>query len=97
MTADRGSSVLIEVEFQKNTPYGDAEYFDPSTSEINISDPEGTLKVDSAALIKSAVGKYYYICQTATNWLPGEYRIEVLASDGTYSDVTITPNGFELI
>ena len=96
MTFDKGSSVLIEVEFKKQTPFGTSSYFDPTSSSITITDPDGTDVVSAAALTSSGVGQYYYICQTLVTWASGGYKVEVTASDGVNSDVTVDPQGFIL-
>lgn len=97
MQHDRGSSVVIPVIFKDNSdPFVDPDYFDPTSPTITIRDPNGTAKVTTQALTKNAVGKYSYTCQTATNWLAGEYEVEVIAVSGSYTDVTIETNGFIL-
>ena len=97
MTFDRGSVLVLQVEFKKQTPFGTLDYFDPTVPKITITDPGGTDKVSAADLTKSTVGKYYYLCQTATTWMPGKYKTKVTATDGSYTDVTVDPEAFELI
>lgn len=63
---DRGSAVLIEVEFKKQTPFGTAVLFDATNPKVTITDSAGTDKVTDAALTRSALGQYYYVCQTST-------------------------------
>ena len=93
---DRGSTVLVQVEFKRNVPFGDPEYFDPTTPKITIYDAAGLPKVTDADLQKQAVGKYYYICQTAVNWATGIYSGKSTGSDGSYSDVTTAVDLFVL-
>lgn len=94
---ERGSSILFEVEFQKQVPFGGLVYFDPSTATITVVDNTGTKVVDAQNLTKSTLGKYYYIAQSLTNWLVGIYYTSVTASDGTYSDVLVQNKSFKLI
>lgn len=97
---DRGSAILVQVEFKKNDPYGDMAYFDPTnpTPVISIIDPQGNLKVTDAALTKKDAleGRYFYICQTAENWPGGLYRAKAKGGDGTYSDITVNAEIFRL-
>ena len=94
---DRGSSVVLEVEFKQYTPFGTTVYFDPTIPKISVTDEAGTLKVTEATLLKSTVGKYYYVCQTGTDWIEGLYKSKVTATSGAYTDVTIDSVGFKLI
>lgn len=93
---DRGSAVLVQIEFKRNVPFGNPEYFDPTTPKISIYDPSGQPIVTDAVLQKQAVGKYFYICQTAVNWATGIYSGKSTGSDGAYSDVTTAVDLFEL-
>lgn len=93
---DRGSAVLIEVEFKTAVAFGPDEYFDPTTPTVTIKDSINTAKVTTAALTKVSIGRYKYICQTASDWKIGLYSTTVNAISGTYSDITIEPRGFEL-
>ncbi|WKZ32914.1 MAG: hypothetical protein QY316_00475 [Thermodesulfobacteriota bacterium] len=99
VTKDRGSAILIQVEFKRNTPFGAIEYFDPPTlPTIAILDPQNVEKVAETTMTKKdgQVGKYYYICQTAENWLTGEYKAKCKGGDGTYTDVTTEEKAFKL-
>lgn len=96
-TYDRGSAVLVDVELKKAVPFGAADYFDPLTASITIYDPAGTVKINNQPLVESTVGKWYYICQTATNWVVGQYSAVVTATDGVYTDTTVEPRSFYLI
>jgi len=93
---DKGSAVLVEVEFRKQTPFGTADFFDPASPKITITDPGGTDKVVDAALTKDTTGKYHYICQTAVDWQSGKYTGKVTGGDGAYTDVTINKEVFKL-
>lgn len=93
---DKGSAIVLEVEFKQHTPFGTDAYFDPTVPKVSVIDKMGVLKVTDADLIKSTVGQYYYVCQTATNWDTGKYQVKVTATSGAYSDVTINTAGFEL-
>lgn len=88
-THDKGSAIIIEVEFKKQTPFGTAAYFDPTTPKITIKDSTGMAVITDANLTKSAVGKWYYICQTLSTWNAGAYTAVVTATDGTWNDITI--------
>lgn len=97
---DRGSAILIQVEFKKNDPYGVGDYFDPTVPSpvISVIDPQGNTKVTDAALTKkdALIGRYFYICQTAEDWPIGLYRSKAKGGDGTYGDVTINAETFRL-
>lgn len=94
---DRGSAIIIEVEFKKSTPFGGETYFDPISPTITIYQQGKTPKVEDASLTQSAVGKYFYIVQTEEDWDSGAYLTRIDAADATYSDVTIQRPAFELI
>jgi hypothetical protein len=96
-TFDLGSAVLIEVEFKTNTPFGSETYYDPTTKTISIFDENDNEKVEDAALQQSDTGKFYYICQSATDWDAGVYKVKVDAGNGTYTDVTFKREFFRLI
>lgn len=96
ITVDRGSAVLLEVEFKRTTPFGTEDYFDPTTPKITVTDPAGTVKTNAADLLRQATGKWYYICQTETTWAVGIYGVKITSSDGTASDVTVDDFGFKL-
>ena len=94
---DRGSAIVIEVEFKKQEPFIAALYFDPITPKITITDSLGTNKISDITLTKKTTGKWYYICQTLTSWNIGVYSVKVAASTDTYNDITINLENFELI
>lgn len=96
ITVDRGSTVMIEVEFKRTAPFGTEDYFDPTAPKITIKDSTGTAKVTEGVLLRQATGKWYYLCQTATNWTVGQYSAVVTATDGTYTDTTTEPRSFYL-
>jgi hypothetical protein len=93
---DKGSAIVIEVEFKQHTPFGVEAYFDPTSPTVTVTDTEGTDKIDGEALIRSDTGKWYYVCQSLVAWITGIYSVKVVASDGTYGDVTVEPEGFIL-
>lgn len=95
---DRGSAVLVQVEFKKQAPYGTLDYFDPVAPKISVIDPAGNLKVTDADLTKkdALVGKYFYICQTGVDWPVGVYSTKATGGDGTYADVTVNSETFKL-
>lgn len=97
MNYDKGSPVLIESQSKKKVPFGTTELFDPITIKITITDPAGTVKVTAANMTKQETGKYYYICQTATNWAAGNYTASVASTYADYSDVTVNTKAFKLI
>ena len=96
-TYDRGSAVVIEVEFKQHIPFGADAYFDPTVPKVTVTDPTGVEKVAAADLTKSTTGKWYYICQTATGWSAGIYQAKVTATSGSYTDITINAMSFKLI
>lgn len=99
MTFDKGSSVLIEVEFKRNLPFGGSEYYDPPTPLITVQDSNGNdvLGQVNQALTQSTIGKYYYVAQTAVSWASGFYQVKVTAGDGTHTDITTQPRSFEVL
>lgn len=97
VTFDRGSSLIVEVNFEQNTPFGGKVAFNPTSPKITITDPSGVVKVTEADLTGVSTGKFYYTCQTATTWEAGYYSIKVTAASGSFSDITINPQGFELV
>lgn len=92
---NKGDTVLIEVEYKKQTPFGSLAYFDPTSPTIDIVAPNGTIQVDDAVMTQSATGKYYYLCQTLTTWMGGHYRIDAPSTDGTHNGMEITKKGLE--
>lgn len=94
---DKGSVVMIEVEFKKAIPFAADEYFDPTTPKITIKDSLGTVKISEQLLVKASIGKWYAICQTQTSWKEGSYSAIVVAVDGTYTGIDVDPKSFELI
>lgn len=94
---DKGSAVVLEVEFKQYTPFGATAYFDPTSPKVSVIDNTGVFKVTDGVLTKSTVGKYYYVCQTGTSWEKGFYQVKVTATSGAYTDVTMDAMGFKLI
>lgn len=94
---DRGSAVIIEVEFKQDAAFGTAVYFDPTTPKITVYDPEGTPMVTDANLVRTTTGKWSYTCQTGTDWESGWYKTKVVATSGIYEDATVNPKAFKLI
>ena len=94
---ERGSAVLLQVEFKKQAPFGALTLFDPTGSPtVTVTDSAGDDKVDAQNLIKQNVGQWYFIVQTDVAWLAGIYKAKVNATDGTYNDIEIEPMSFEL-
>ena len=93
-----GSAITIESEFKKHTPFGTDDYYDPTSpvAKITVTDPGGVKKVDAQNMIKSVVGKYYYVIQTAVNWSAGTYQVLVESGDGTNTDVALDKSAFAL-
>ncbi len=95
---NRGSSILTQVAFKRQTPWGTLDFYDPDNfPTITVTDPEGTAKVSAQNLTKSAVGKWYYVTQTAINWMLGEYEVKIISTDGANTDVTIEAKSFILV
>ena len=95
---DRGSAILEEVEFKKQTPFGTLDLFDPTgTPTITVTDEDGTVVVNAANLVKQDVGQWYYVVQTLETWIVGNYDVKISATDGSYNDITVEPRGFELV
>lgn len=95
-TYDKGTAVLIEVEFQRQTPFGSLAYFDPTSPLITVLQPGGAEIVTDAALTKSDTGKYYYVLQTAETWTSGTYGTEVTGVDGSYTARDVNTAAFKL-
>lgn len=93
---NKGSAIVVEVEFKKYTAFGEYVYFDPSTYTITVTDTEGSIKVDAENLIKHEAGKYYYVIPTATDWITGRYETKISSSDSGNNDITIDPRSFFL-
>lgn len=95
---DRGSALLAEVEFKAHVPFGTEEAFDPTAPTVTVTDPAGTVVINAEAMISNVtVGEWYYVIQTLEAWVKGKYNVKVLASDGTYNDITISKSSFKLI
>lgn len=95
---DKGTPITVDVEFEQYTPHGVWAHFNPDTTQtITITDPAGTDKVDAENLVNSDVGKYYYVVQSAADWIRGIYLAKVNATDGSYTDISINTNIFNLI
>lgn len=94
---DKGSPVLIEVEFQRQTAFSSTlTYFDPTGATLSVTDQLGAVMTSTTNMTKSSTGKYYFICQTATTWAGGPYHTTVQCTDGTNSDVDVQMGAFEL-
>lgn len=95
---DRGSPVIIPVTFYDNSnPHSETEVLiDPTSPTVTIRDPKGTAQITAQALSKTELGKYTYVCQTATDWLTGEYEVQINATSGSYTDITIDVQNFIL-
>jgi hypothetical protein len=90
-TFNRGTTVLIELEYKKRQPFGTAAYFDPSTTPtVTVQDPHGTTVADAQDATQSATGKWYYLLQTEVAWQPGDYTITADPTDGTYIGMEVT-------
>jgi len=83
---DRGTAIKIEAEFQDEQ----GNYFDPTSPKITIADKTGDKKVDGADLQKSDLGKYYYIYQSSTDDVVGQYFVEITGQSGSYTARTKT-------
>ena len=96
-TYDRGTAILITVEFKKQTPFGTANDYDPATSQtIDIVDPGGNVMFAAAPLTKVGVGQYEYVCQTAASWWVGTYTVKATAVDGSSTSITYNRQAFTL-
>lgn len=95
---DLGSAFYVEVEFKEYTPFGSSAYVDPTAATITITDPDGTKKVDGVDFLpnKSATGKYYYLVETTTSWIVGDYKVTIESTKNSVDDVTISDPEFQL-
>ena len=101
-TFDKGTTVLIEIEFKKQTPFGALTYFDPVSPTVDVIDPYGTTVVNGDALTQSDTGKWYYLCQTTeASWPSGKYTVKTDPTDSLYTGMEETDpgqeQGFELV
>ena len=71
--------------------------FDPDTFQINVLNPDGTLRVTLGSMIKMSTGEYSYTLQSLSNWPLGVYAINLKAVSGTYTAQTITQEAFKLV
>lgn len=96
-TYDKGSAVLMEVEFKRRSPFGSDLLFNPTSASITITDEQGSKKIDAAAFTGSAgTGQMYYICQTALDWASGAYAVTIHATDDLNSDIAKMERAFQL-
>jgi len=90
-TFDVGETIICSIEVKDNT----GVLKDPATStEIIITDPQGTIAVDSVAMTKDATGKYHYDYASSTTAITGTYTAKYTATDGTR--ITIEKERFSL-
>jgi len=96
---DRGSSFYILVEFKEYIPFEDSDYVDPSAATITITDPDDTDVVDGANILpnKSATGKYYYLVESLTTWITGDYKVTIESTEDSVDDVTVSNPEFQLV
>ena len=80
---ERGETAYIHAEFRNLA----GELADPTTSaKVSVWDKDGILKIDAAAMIWTATGKFYYGYPISTDATPDEnkawtYRIEATSGD----------------
>lgn len=91
---DRGSSVVIEIEFREYEPFGTSELVDPETASVSIFDKSGEVVEADAQLIQKDTGRWYYIIQTGEDWQVGRYFVKVFADYSGHSDVDVMNPAF---
>ena len=84
-TIQRGSGVLIETEIMSKEAFKDYQFSDLTDIAIKVYDPENNKK-DEGSMTKVDTGRYYYTIQTETDWLVGDYSVEV---SGTKDEINI--------
>ena len=94
---DLGSSFYIEVEFWKYPPFGTSALADPDIYKITIKDPNNTKKVDAEDLTRDAVGQYYYLVESKTDWITGDYKVTINSTEDSVDDVTVSMPEFQLV
>ena len=86
-----GETVICSVEIKDDA----GRYKDAATSlTITIIDKYDKVNVDAVAMVKDAIGKYHYDCQTA-DYLDGTYIVKYIATDG--DRITIETETFLLV
>lgn len=100
-TYHKGSSIDIEVEFQKREPFDGETRIDPTTPKVTVTGPDNpaTPQVNDVDLVQVSTGRYNYTVQTVNNdtWPVGTYEILVTGTSGSYKDRTLVKDGFKLI
>lgn len=96
---DKGSAFYIEIEFKEYTPFGSSAYVNPSAATITIEDPDGIKKVDGVDFLpnQSSIGKYYYLVETTTDWIVGDYKVTINSTESSKNDVTVSKPEFQLV
>ena len=93
-----GNPVLIEVTVYKYPAFGVLALDDPEGGvKVTITDPSGTILLNSQTMIKNATGQYYYIFQTTASNILGIHQCNIFADGATYDSAYITNKLFELI
>ena len=57
----------------------------PTPVKIKITDPSSSIKVNEASMTQDAPTVFYYVYQSATTDLDGEYIATITASYGSYT------------
>ena len=69
----------------------------PSVSTVvRIKDPDGTRQVEDVAMTNEATGAYCYAYAIASDAELGEWKYEVITTDGAGSDVSIGSGSFKV-
>jgi hypothetical protein len=93
-----GNPVLIEVTIDKYPPFGTLAADDPEVSvKITITNPAGSVMVNAQSMLKNDTGEYYYIYQTTSSSILGEYHCTIIADGTSYDSAYITEKLFELV
>ncbi len=90
-----GSLATIKATIKDPTE-SPAMLFDPTTVNLNIISPDGTIVLLLGGMVKVGVGEYIYLFQTDTNFPIGAWEISVVVVSGIAVFRTLPQIGFIL-
>ena len=94
---NRGEVITIEAELKEYTPFGDHALTDAdSLPTITIRDSSNKIKISVVDMVNSVTGKYYYLCQTASDWALGDYQIKIVSVYNAIPNTHIKDKAFKL-
>lgn len=69
----------------------------PTSITVTVKDSLAATKVSAAAMTVDSTGKYYYACQTVSNWEVGAYDVTVTIVLDGYTTILEELDLFELV